>query len=345
MESCVFVRGFIATHFLFGKEEEKMEKANTNRGFVTIATGDDRYYITAANLLRSYHFFTKEPLPFAILADRENEYTKLFDKTIILEKPHRSYMDKVELLTHIPFPETIFVESDCLAYTDLNILFSPFKNADDFSIFGRSLPLDSTEGGWFRIEETGKYKDKIEFHQRFHSVIIYLRQGDLCTKIYDVCKDVDEHFEEYNIGGNRDGLDDKLFAIGSAVLHCRMTANKFENNYTAFCYYPADYNSGSKPKPNMSKQRVTLLDYKKEKRVNAVICHWANYNTKRAIYKRELYALKYLETHLLKYKLAVLYFNAILPLSILYDRMNKGVHRLIQIKFINRSLKFILHKK
>lgn len=40
-------------------------------GFFTIATGDEQYYKMAHNLLRSYRHFTKNPLPFAILCDRE----------------------------------------------------------------------------------------------------------------------------------------------------------------------------------------------------------------------------------------------------------------------------------
>ena len=46
-----------------------------SHGFLTIAAGDEKYYKMAANLLQSYRYFSKSPLPFAILADRENEYT------------------------------------------------------------------------------------------------------------------------------------------------------------------------------------------------------------------------------------------------------------------------------
>ena len=53
------------------------------RGFVTVVTGAERYYQMAVNLLNSYRFFAKEPLPFAIIAEEENEYTKQFDKTIL----------------------------------------------------------------------------------------------------------------------------------------------------------------------------------------------------------------------------------------------------------------------
>lgn len=39
-------------------------------GFLTIATGDEKYYKMAANLLQSYRYFSKPLFPFAILADR-----------------------------------------------------------------------------------------------------------------------------------------------------------------------------------------------------------------------------------------------------------------------------------
>ena len=52
-------------------------------GFITIATGDAQYYKIAVNLLHSYRWFSKAPVPFAILADQENEYTAEFDTAII----------------------------------------------------------------------------------------------------------------------------------------------------------------------------------------------------------------------------------------------------------------------
>ena len=46
------------------------------RGFVTIATGSENYYRIARNLLRSYRLFTASPMPFALICDKENEYTE-----------------------------------------------------------------------------------------------------------------------------------------------------------------------------------------------------------------------------------------------------------------------------
>lgn len=285
------------------------------RGFITVATGKENYYKTAANLLLSYKFFTKSPLPFAILCDKENEYTKLFDKTIILENPHRTYLDKIELLNNIPFDETIFVESDCLAYADMNLFFDAFKGCDDFSIFGRSLPLDTKEYCWFNIEETGKYKEFITFKQRFHSAIIYLRKTDTCKKIYDVCKDVDNNFNLYNIGGNREALDDKLFAIGSAVMQCKMT-NKSPDGYGNYCIPP-------NATPKMRKKLCTFLNYK-NKKMNAMICHWGNKNTKRILYKREVVSLRYLVDKKFSLKVKEILLTILYPFS----EFKKSIHDL-----------------
>lgn len=52
-----------------------MDTAKGSRGFVTIATGKEEYYRLAHNLLLSYKYHTENPLPFALLCDRENEYT------------------------------------------------------------------------------------------------------------------------------------------------------------------------------------------------------------------------------------------------------------------------------
>ena len=63
------------------------------KGFLTIATGKEEYYQIASNLLRSYHMFCKMPLPFAILADRKNEYTEEFDDVILFPEGGAVYFE------------------------------------------------------------------------------------------------------------------------------------------------------------------------------------------------------------------------------------------------------------
>lgn len=94
------------------------------KGFVTLAVGDDRYYRLAANLLLSYRYHTDSAMPFAIVADKENEWTKIFDKVVILPNPSFSYMDKIELLSHLAWDDNVFIDADCLIFKDIKSLLA-----------------------------------------------------------------------------------------------------------------------------------------------------------------------------------------------------------------------------
>ena len=78
------------------------------RGFFTIATGNEKYYKFASNLLKSYRLHNLK-YPFAILCDRENEYTKDFDQVVLLDNVKNSYQDKFRMLIDSPYQEGIFM--------------------------------------------------------------------------------------------------------------------------------------------------------------------------------------------------------------------------------------------
>ena len=128
-----------------------MREKILTKGFITIATGKEQYYKIARNLLRSYRYTTESPLPFAILCEEENEYTKEFDVVRVYPKATRSYLDKVEMFELLPFDINIFIDADCLCFRDINRLFDIFSEADDFCCYGRVLPLDD-KTGWFEYD-------------------------------------------------------------------------------------------------------------------------------------------------------------------------------------------------
>ena len=142
-----------------------------SRGFVTIATGAERYFEIAENLLRSYHKFASVKYPFAIICDRKNNYTSEFDDVILLEKPNCNYLDKLQLYKYLPYDETIFIDADSLAYGDLDEWWNIFKNADDFSLFGYAWTDLNCRRGWFVPEGIREYKDKVTFIQVYITLI------------------------------------------------------------------------------------------------------------------------------------------------------------------------------
>ena len=196
------------------------ENRQPARGFITVATGGAKYYMMAHTLLLSYRLASADPLPFAILCDRENRWTRDFDDVVILEKPARSYMDKLELLVHSPYDETIFIDSDCIAFRDLNRLWDSFQNATDFSSVGWVHPLDSTEG-WFTREGAGKYADQLEYLHFFHGGIYYIRKGETCERVYELAKDVAAHYYEFKFRLFKNPADETVLSLASALCGCK----------------------------------------------------------------------------------------------------------------------------
>ena len=166
------------------------------RGYITIATGKEMYFQFAKNLLLSYKLYCSEPLPFAIMCDQENAYTELFDDVILFEKSEHPYFDKFELLKIAPYDETIFIDSDCLAYADLNLFWDYFADADDFSAAGTNYPIDS-DRGLFQKEEVGPYKDRVHWKPDIHGGLYYIKKGPVCDAIYDECQYISRNYDSF----------------------------------------------------------------------------------------------------------------------------------------------------
>lgn len=263
-----------------------MKKIGT-RGFITIATGDDWYYKIALNLLISYRYCTKNPLPFAILADRENEITKEFDKVIILDNASGSYIDKLRLGDYLPFDETIFIDADCLAYDDLNDLFQVFNEADDFSCLGGTAPLTEEFSGWFSLltfpEVTNQNSGVInrETAKRIfdhtiglHGGMYYIKNTKTTHKVFHDALKCVEKYMYYNFHIFDKPADEPVLALAMAMNNCKPI--NFDN-YALFCFWRY---------PNMKLLLSKKKAYYKEKKVSLV--HWGTVATKTAIYKKQV---------------------------------------------------------
>jgi hypothetical protein len=204
------------------------------KGFVTIATGKEEYYRLAHNLLLSYKYFTKKPLPFALLCDRENEYTSDFDQVVIIEKPYCSYLDKLRLVELAPFEENIFIDADSLAYKDLNGLWDIFEGCPDFCTLGTRLSLQS-EKGWFKRCDVGEFQGKVHFCIMFQGGIYFIRHKQNGLDFFsDTCKYILKNYKKFRFKLFPDPEDETIFALASAVCNYppQMDWKK------VFCYLP-----------------------------------------------------------------------------------------------------------
>ena len=200
------------------------------RGFITIATGKEMYFQFARNLLFSYKLFCDSPLPFAIMCDRENEYTALFDDVVLFEKTEHPYFDKFELLKLAPYDETIFIDSDCLAYADLNLFWDYFNSADAFTASGTNYPIDSDKG-LFNKHQVGPYTERVHWKPDIHGGLYYIRKGETCDAIYRECRYIAEHYPEFQWPDFcAPYADEPVLCLAMAVHGCR-----------ALEAYPANY--------------------------------------------------------------------------------------------------------
>ena len=198
------------------------------KGFVTIATGKEQYYEIAKNLLHSYRFTTKEPLPFAILCDAENEYTKEFDDVRVYPNPTRSYLDKLEMFDYLPYDINIFIDADCLIFNDINRLFDVFENADDFCCYGRVLPLDD-KTGWFEYDNLNDdLKSQIDYVVGLHGGIYYMRRTEKTKKVLDDAKTFSKNYMDYKFKGKfQTPGDEPVVALSMAINSCKPIPHDF----------------------------------------------------------------------------------------------------------------------
>lgn len=194
-----------------------MASEHPARGFVTIATGSDHYYKLAYELMRSYRRNGGNAWPFAILAERENEYTKAFDKVVLIPDATRSYMDKVRLFDYLPYDETIFIDADCLIYGKVDDWWDAFGKSGDFSCFGCAYEDLNTELGWFRWDGMGEYKDRIRFIPSFSGGVYYVRSTPEAGEAFRIAKDAAARYSEFPFAIFKSPADEPVLALGMAV--------------------------------------------------------------------------------------------------------------------------------
>ena len=203
---------------------------SSSRGFVTLATGDEKYYRYARNLLYSYRLHNIS-LPFAILCDRENEYTKEFDKVVVLENTTATYSDKFRVLVDSPYDETVFIESDCLVYHNLEEMFRLLSSGDDFTAFGVN---DDDIKVWFSKPEQlkEKYGGLFSSIPVFNPGYFFVRKSELTQKIYRDTKEVSDWLIQNRPDDGKIALfcndmlrDDVVFSMVMKLNGCRCVAH------------------------------------------------------------------------------------------------------------------------
>lgn len=196
------------------------------RGFITVATGSDRYYELAANLYISYKKRGKGQYPFTLICDRTNEWAESFDEVITVDGFRCSTVDKL-LMRNSPYDETIFLDADMLVTENIDDLWEVFSNGDDVSAFGRTLPIDSTEG-WFTYEGSGDYRPQLKYMISMNGGVYYFRKTERAEKIFADALGIIADYSTIDFKYFPTPQDEPIMAMAMAINGCKPCEKKYE---------------------------------------------------------------------------------------------------------------------
>ena len=247
-----------------------MDSVKPRRGFLTIATGNERYYKMALALLHSYRLHASDDTPFGLLCDREWELTQEFDDVVVMEHCHSSYMDKLQLAQYSPYEETIFIDADALFLQNPSVLWEDFLPMPDFSCYGQVLPRDSMLG-WYDCSKLGELTPLVEYNIGLHGGLYYFRKTEFCLDIFHKAKKLADNFSQYRFLFCSKPADEPVLALAMALAKIK----------------PCPFRDRIAFVPSMEgtlriRANGTLLV--KNKPGEQVILHFANGNTTRFMY-------------------------------------------------------------
>ncbi len=197
------------------------------RGFITLATGDIKYYVMALNMLKSFKIHNPDT-PMAIICDKKNEVTAQFDDVVVLENANKNYKDKFSLLINSPYDESIFIEPDCLIYRNLDFFWDILSKESDFSCFGWN---DGGISCWFVSEEESQRLinllpslKTIDDAPLFNPGYFFIRKSEKTQKMYNDCIAIADKLMSDNPSENYPKImckgnlrDDPIFNIAMAL--------------------------------------------------------------------------------------------------------------------------------
>ena len=184
-----------------------------------------------------------------------------------------SYLDKVDLLINCKYDENIFIDADSLVIGNIDYLWDYFHQGTDFSALGERLDIDSPNG-WFKKGNVGEFNDQITFVPRMHGGLYYIKKGDYCNKMWQLCMYIKDNYQQYKFASFSKPADEPIMSLAATVME-----GTFVERIQDICFLP----------------RVTIkeIDVKSEKleyeqngkMYHGTIIHFTNKNTEKELYK------------------------------------------------------------
>ena len=190
------------------------------RNVITIATGKELYVKLAINLARSFFWWHKETdINFILVTDLTLELpadliNKIQLRAINADEVGTGFSSKLYLDRLAPQGQTLFIDSDCLIFGNLNWLFERFKG-HAVSVVGNYIK----DGEWFgNITEVRKAFN-LPHIPKFNGGIYYLEKGEKASAVYETARELEKRYDEIGFVRLRNKPNDEVLMALAMQLH------------------------------------------------------------------------------------------------------------------------------
>ena len=189
-------------------------------GVITYAYGASYYIEMAKTLARSLRLHSPN-IPRAIVTDKKNdqELCELFDYVISCKKEYGSnVVQKLHLYDYSPFERTLYIDSDCIAFRDINFIFDTFKGID-FGAAG-DIYLQAGDKDTFINVDDILNRFALTKLPKFNGGLYYFEQSNTAKAVFETALEVLRDWKKLDMPEFRgDGPNDERIIAIAMMLH------------------------------------------------------------------------------------------------------------------------------
>ncbi len=289
---------------------------------LTIATGKKLYVDMAVNLARSFFWWhPNTDIVFRIVTDDKTHWPE-----DVATRVEMSFIEPGELgagfstklhLDNLAYDgQTIFIDSDCLIYGNLDFVFEKFKG-HSVSVIGNYI----SQGEWFG--NIGSICKQFNVRQipKFNGGIYYLEKGEIADKVYETARSLEKRYDEIGFVRLRGRPNDEVLMALAMELNHQKPIDDDGSILAEFVNFQSGIKSDLVKGVAELYNDPTHVMYQKNWHLTIarpVVVHFLGYHNQVMPYIKEAIHLKYLYKNRWPDKSARLfaYLQATLPFSI-----------------------------
>jgi hypothetical protein len=191
-----------------------------SRAVLTIATGKKAFVDMAVNLARSFLWWHRQSdIQFQLVTDQKHLIpSDIIGLIQIIEinegELGEGFSTKLYLDKLAGDGQTLFIDSDCLVFGNLDWVFERFKN-HSVSVVGGYI----SNGEWFGNIASICKQFNVPHIPKFNGGIYYLEKNEISTAVYQTARELEKKYDEIGFVRLRNKPNDEVLMALAMQLH------------------------------------------------------------------------------------------------------------------------------